>query len=120
MKPLAYYLSLPWTVVREEHSDDGLYIALTIAELPGFVVAERDEAELEREFWPALTAFVGAYLREGREPPVPAGAPISIAFKELTDDPAVSQISAFREEPRPQQSISFGSSVSSRRELASC
>lgn len=74
MNALSYYVDLPWTIRREERYDDGTYIALRIAELPGFVVAAPSEAKAELMFWPALEAFLSSYLEEGEEPPLPAGA----------------------------------------------
>lgn len=72
MKDLENYLSLPWTIIRGEEEDDGRYLVLRIAELPGFVVAARTEAELFASYRPALEAFLASYLDEGEEPPVPA------------------------------------------------
>lgn len=68
---LADYLRMPWTVSRSVHDDDGQYVALHIDELPGFVVAARDEDELERLFWQALPPFLESYLSEGETPPLP-------------------------------------------------
>ncbi|HET7461861.1 MAG TPA: hypothetical protein VFJ82_11465 [Longimicrobium sp.] len=68
---LSDYLRLPWTVVRSDHDDDGEYIALHVAELPGFVVAARTADEVEVLFWDALGAFLSSYLESGEEPPVP-------------------------------------------------
>jgi hypothetical protein len=68
---LSDYLRLPWTVERSEFSDDGDYVVLEIRELPGFVVADRDENNLEREFWPALAAFLKSYTDAGEDVPVP-------------------------------------------------
>jgi predicted RNase H-like HicB family nuclease len=65
------YLRMPWTVSRSVHDDDGEYVALQIDELPGFVVAARDENELERLFWEALPPFLESYLSEGETPPLP-------------------------------------------------
>jgi predicted RNase H-like HicB family nuclease len=65
------YLRMPWTVSRSVHDDDGEYVALHIDELPGFVVAARDENELERLFWEALPPFLESYLSEGETPPLP-------------------------------------------------
>ena len=72
MRDLEFFLSLPWTIKREEHDDDGRYIALTIEELPGFVLASESEEELEAMFWPALRAFLQSYIQHGEQPPVPA------------------------------------------------
>jgi predicted RNase H-like HicB family nuclease len=65
------YVRLPWSVTRSVHDDDGKYVALHVDELPGFVVAARDEDELERMFWEALPAFLESYLSEGETPPLP-------------------------------------------------
>jgi predicted RNase H-like HicB family nuclease len=78
---LSEYLRLPWTIVRTEHDDDGEYIAIHIAELPGFVVAGATEAEIEGMFWPALEAFIRSYLDAGETPPRPAGR-----YRALTPD----------------------------------
>ncbi len=72
MRDIRYYLTLPWHIQRTEHDDDGEYVALTIKELPGFVVASASIPELEAMFWPALEGFVQTYLDEGTEPPLPA------------------------------------------------
>ncbi len=72
MRDIRYYLSLPWHIQRTEHDDDGNYVALTIEELPGFVVASESIPELEAMFWPALEAFLQTYLDDGTEPPLPA------------------------------------------------
>jgi predicted RNase H-like HicB family nuclease len=68
---IAKYLRMPWTIERSVHDDDGDYLALHVRELPGFVVAARDEDELERLFWEALPAFLESYLEDGEEPPLP-------------------------------------------------
>lgn len=68
------YLRLPWTIIRSDRDDDGEYIVLEVAELPGFVVACSTKDEVESEFWPALRAFLLSYLDNGDEPPIPAGA----------------------------------------------
>jgi len=74
MKPKAMsdYLRLPWSIARTEHADDGGYIVLEVRELPGFLVAAASDDELERQFWPALEAFLASYTESGEEPPVPA------------------------------------------------
>ncbi|MBI4544166.1 MAG: type II toxin-antitoxin system HicB family antitoxin [Gemmatimonadetes bacterium] len=72
MNDVRRYLSLPWTIERSERTDDGHYFVLTVAELPGFVVAGRSEEEVEQEFWPALESFIESYLEDGQEPPLPA------------------------------------------------
>lgn len=41
------YRSVPWTVRREQHEDDGPYVSLMIGELAGFVAAARNDEELE-------------------------------------------------------------------------
>ena len=71
---LAHYISLPWTVRRAEHDDDGRYIALTVDELPGFVAAGRTEEEAEAAFWDAFPAFLRSYLDAGEQPPLPGRA----------------------------------------------
>jgi predicted RNase H-like HicB family nuclease len=68
---LSDYLRMPWTVRRSVHDDDGVYVALHIDELPGFVVASPDEDELERLFWESLPVFLESYLSEGETPPLP-------------------------------------------------
>ena len=62
MKPKAMsdYLRLPWSIARTEHADDGDYIVLEVRELPGFLVAAASDDELERQFWPALEAFLAS------------------------------------------------------------
>ena len=70
---LQYYLALEWTIRRAERHDDGDYFALTVKELPGFVVAGTTH-EVEAEFWPALALFLSSYIEAGEEPPVPAMA----------------------------------------------
>lgn len=74
MKDIRYYLALPWHIQRSEHHDDGDYVALTVEELPGFLVASEDRDELEEMFWPALEGFLRSYIDDGEEPPLPAGA----------------------------------------------
>lgn len=74
MRDVHFFLALPWTIQREEHDDDGRYIVLKVAELPGFVVASDNEAELEEMFWPALRAFLNSYLQRGETPPLPRAA----------------------------------------------
>lgn len=71
---MADYLRMPWTILRSDHEDDGHYVALRIAELPGFVVAAESEKEIEGLFWPALEAFIESYLEDGDAPPLPARA----------------------------------------------
>ena len=90
MKPmsLAEYLRLPWTVERSVHSDDGEYIQLNVRELPGFVVAARTEAEAEREFWPALTAFLQSYADCDEIPPIPDAMLPKRPQLELLPEPA--------------------------------
>lgn len=73
MNTLDYYLSLPWTIRRTAENDDGAYISLRIAELPGFIVAGRTAGEIEEQFWPALEIFLKSYLEEGEVPPQPEG-----------------------------------------------
>jgi hypothetical protein len=73
MKDIRYYLSLPWTIERSEHHDDGDYVALRVKELPGFLIASADEGELNAIFWVELEAFLRTYMDDGEEPPVPAG-----------------------------------------------
>lgn len=78
MNDIDYYLSMPWTIQREEHDDDGRYFALTVDELPGFVVASEDEAELDEMFWSALRAFLDSYLQHNETPPIPRAARIAV------------------------------------------
>ncbi len=68
---LAECLRMPWTIVRENHDDDGEYLSLRIEELPGFVVAGRTEDEVEALFWDALSAFLQSYTEAGESPPMP-------------------------------------------------
>lgn len=68
MRDVQTYLAVPWTIHRAEYDDDGPYTALTIEELPGFVVAGRSNEELEKEFWLALEGFLRSYLQHGEEP----------------------------------------------------
>lgn len=68
---LAEYLRMPWTIVRENHDDDGAYLSLRIEELPGFVVAGRSEDEVEAMFWESLAAFLQSYTEAGESPPMP-------------------------------------------------
>lgn len=81
MTDIDFFLSLPWTIRREEHDDDGRYVALTVAELPGFVVASEDESELDELFWPALRAFLGSYLKRGETPPVPRAVRVAVVAR---------------------------------------
>ena len=74
MSQLDDYLSLPWTIEREERCDDGHFIVLRIRELPGFVAAGRTDDEVEGLFWPALEAFLSSYVAEGDDPPLPRGS----------------------------------------------
>lgn len=71
MSSVDFYLSLPWTIQREERDDDGRYFVLRVVELPGFVVACEDEDELDEMFWPALRAFLESYVKHGETPPLP-------------------------------------------------
>lgn len=64
-------LHLPWTIVRSEYDDDGPYVALHVAELPGFVAAAPTDDELEALFWPAFLAFLESYTSQGILPPLP-------------------------------------------------
>jgi hypothetical protein len=92
MHDLDYYLALPWTVNASNRSEDGGYLVLEVAELPGFVVAgpnpadvsNEDRVEAERElqeaFWGALADFLMSYLDDGETPPVPKGSEAAVAM----------------------------------------
>lgn len=73
MRQIERYLQLPWTIELERHTDDGDYIALRVAELPGFIVADRTVEGAEHVFWPALRDFLNSYLEAGETPPTPEG-----------------------------------------------
>jgi len=92
MTKLELYLSLPWTIVRKEHSDDGRYISLRIDELPGFIAAAPTEEELEKEFWDALEAFLTSYIVDGERPPLPAGIVLLEAGAPTPEPEQVSRI----------------------------
>lgn len=72
---LREYLTLPpWTIVRSTDSDDeGEYIVLEVAELPGFAATGRDDDEVAANFWSGLELFLQSYLDDGEIPPLPAG-----------------------------------------------
>ena len=72
-KGVEFYLNAPWTVKTEKRTDDGHYVAVTIEELPGFVVAAKSQGEIEQVFWPTLTDFLQSYLDDGEEVPLPEG-----------------------------------------------
>lgn len=109
---LSDYLRMPWTVIRSEHHDDGAYIALHIKELPGFVVAARSEAELERLFWDGLEAFISSYLEDGEAPPLPEKhLPVRPQLELIPPRPS-SGILAQREE---RETYRTGTSVRTRR-----
>ena len=67
------WLKWPWTVVTDQHDDDGIYFTASVKELPGFIVAVRYRAEREDEFWNGLTLFLESYWDEGSVPPCPIG-----------------------------------------------
>lgn len=72
MRTLNYYLGMPWAIRRTEYDDDGSYVSLTIEELPGFLVASKDDEGLQKEFWSALSVFLSSYLDRDEEPPIPS------------------------------------------------
>ncbi|CAN5398670.1 hypothetical protein BH24GEM3_BH24GEM3_23850 [soil metagenome] len=75
MKDLEYYLSLPWTIQwSEEEEEDGRFLVLEIAELPGLAIVGRTQAEVLLRYRPALELFLESYLMDGEEPPLPATA----------------------------------------------
>ena len=78
MRDLGLLLSMPWTIERSERHDDGDYFVLWIRELPGFVAASNDPAELEQIFWDALQDHLTSYLEDGEMPPLPEEARITI------------------------------------------
>lgn len=92
------YLALPWSIERSERDDDGHYYVLRVAELPGFVAAARDLDELNETFWGALEAFLGSYLEEGKEPPMPAG--YDRADTSPGDDAELSGTTVYADGPR--------------------
>ena len=111
-RDLDFYLSVPWTVRREEHHDDGDYLALTIDELPGFVVASYSETELEGDFWDALEAFLKSYLDDGEPPPLPEG----LAEALFQADAAIAEMQTSRVVPEGQSQgagVSAGGTVPS-------
>ena len=78
MRDLGLLLSMPWTIERSERHDDGDYFVLRIRELPGFVAASNDPAELEQIFWDALQDHLASYLEDGEMPPLPEEARLTI------------------------------------------
>ena len=110
MKPLTLsdYLRLPWTITRTEGTDDGHYIVLEVRELPGFLVAARTESDAERQFWPALEAFLASYTDAGEEPPVPEAMLPMRPQLELIPEPA----------PASVQSAHFSDGVDYRTKLS--
>lgn len=115
MRDLTYYLSLPWTIERREERDsEGVYPVLTVAELPGFLVAARTDDELDEMFWPALETFLKSYIEDGEEPPIPARARRDIR-NAAADQPATAR--AAQPEQEVQTEWTAGDSAFFGREL---
>lgn len=66
------YLSLPWTI-DVSHDEDDPGRVLRIRELPGFLVVEEADRDLERDFWDALEGYIDSHLEFGDPLPLPAG-----------------------------------------------
>ena len=105
------YLMLPWTVLREEHNDDGSYVALRIKELPGFVVAAETEEELDEMFWGALSAFLNSYIEDGISPPMPSSTLSQVEHPAFARPAQTQQASATR-----VNEVRTGANVSTRLE----
>lgn len=81
MKDLDFYLALPWTIrwSAETYEDGTEERVLAIEELPGFALVADTEAELLLRYRLALELFLGSYLEDGEEPPLPAAARVRSA-----------------------------------------
>lgn len=90
MKVVDLFLTLPWTIEREDDAYEGVpSVELRVAELPGFVVCGETAEEAEEGFWPALGAFLSSYLDEGEVPPIPESVRLLLMREEpIEDEPA--------------------------------
>lgn len=65
-------LALPWTIRVTRRTDDGVYWAAEVEELPGLVAAGDTWAELEAALRDALESYISAALEAGEPIAAPA------------------------------------------------
>lgn len=68
------YLTLPWRIRVQRRTDDGVYWAAEVEELPGLVAAGATWAELGEMLQDALVSYLSAMLESGEEIPLPHSA----------------------------------------------